>query len=160
MAGELNSELKWGDVPGYVKRTFKGSHAKHIRLESGFPLFVLSQFNTIKSKDKRFANFFSPSKPFKGDPGLKKRLSAAESSNYKTADYMRECSAYAEERVGSRYAVEIRLTEPVWGYFGVIRRQGSKVQLDSGIRGFHFYIPGLEFPKMFTRQRAHDLITK
>ena len=156
---ELNSQLKWSDVPSYVKKTFKGSSAQHIRLDSGFRLFVLSQFSMIKSKDKRYANFFSPRRPFKGDPGLHERLRKADASPYDRVAYMRECSAFAEAKEGSRYAVEIALQQPVWGFFGVIRRQGSKVQI-AGKRCYHFYIPGLSYPEMFTRVRAHDIIVK
>ena len=157
---ELNSGLQWGDVPTYVKKTFKGGSAKHVHLPVGFRLFVLSQYSSLKMKDEKFSSFFSPRRPFKGDPGLHKRIREAKSSSYNIIDYMRECSAYAEQRGGTRYAIELKLKEPVWGYFGVIRRQGGKVKSGGAVKGYHFYIPGLQTPSQIVRQRAHDLIVK
>lgn len=182
MNAELNAGLKSGDMPSYVKRSFKNGHARRVHLKAGMMLFTVSYRGTF-SDSSAFGGvpkFWSPYKKFKHDPGFKARVDMAQSGGMKTEDLFTELSAFYGKRAGGRYAIVGRLTRSCYAYFGAIRRQGkSAAQVaaaeasagaDGGgsgaapgstknFVGYQLYIPNLEEGTDIQRLRKHDLLS-
>jgi len=165
MLAKLGPNSATGDLPGYVRRSFKGA-VRFIQLPRGFRLFTLSQKRHLvnpRGRDRgEVTQWWSPYKPFKGDPGYKGRLETAQAGRLAPLDLFRDMGAYANEKAGLRYLVIARLNTPCWAAFGKIRRQGALGASAPGAPkiGCQFYIPGLEERVDIQRISAIDLIDR
>lgn len=165
MLAALGPNSSKGDLPGYVRRSFKGS-IRIIELRRGFRLFTLSQRKVLRNPKGRghgeVTQWWSPYKHFKGDPGYKGRVDLAESVRMDLLAALKDCGAYANEKGGLRYVVIATLTEPVWAAFGQIRREGKVGGLNTGEpkRFFQLYIPGLVENQTVKRIGGIDLVQK
>lgn len=163
MLAKLGPNSSTGDLPSYVRRSFKGS-IRFIELPRGFRLFTLSQKRHLTNPRGKgrgeVTQWWSPFKSFKGDPGFKGRQDIAAAARVSQLDLFKDMGAYANDKAGLRYLVIARLQTPCWAAFGKIRRQGA---LGSGATsspktGFQFYIPGLEERADILRISSIDMI--
>ena len=176
MAAELNADLQWAGVPEAVKRTFKGARMKRVRLEPGTLLFTLNQRRVLSSSGQADCPvFWSPYKPYLGDPGYAGRLELAASQRLSKVELFRAMSAYSGYRPGGRFAVVGKLRLPTWGFFGPINQTGrggtsakargnilniGQTSIKRPSVGYHIYIPGLSDPDFIQRVMAHDLFVR
>lgn len=165
MLAKLGPNSSTGDLPSYVRRSFKGS-VRFVQLPRGFRLFTLSQKRHLvnpRGRDRgEVTQWWSPYKSFKGDPGYKGRLEMAQAARLSTLDLFRDMGAYANEKAGLRYLVVARLKTPCWAAFGRIRRQGALGGAAAGApkTGYQLYIPGLEERVDIHRVSAIDMIDR
>jgi hypothetical protein len=165
MLAKLGPNSSTGDLPKYVRRSFKGS-VRFVQLPRGFRLFTLSQKRHLtnpRGRDRgEVTQWWSPFKTYKGDPGYQGRLDVADAARVAPLDLFKDMGAYANEKAGLRYLVVARLQTPCWAAFGRIRRQGALgvAATHSPKTGFQFYIPGLEERLDIKRVSAIDMIDR
>ncbi|MEQ8603816.1 MAG: hypothetical protein RIB45_10890 [Marivibrio sp.] len=165
MLAKLGPNSSTGDLPGYVRKSFKGS-IRFIELPRGTRIFTLSQRRGLenpKGRDRgQVTQWWSPYKRFKGDPGYKARRELGASTTASLVDVFLDSGAYANERAGLRYVVIAQLMVPAWAAFGKIRRQSGAASAATGgpLTGYQFYIPGLDANGDIRRVGAVDLIDK
>jgi hypothetical protein len=163
MLDKLGPNSSKNDLPGYVRRSFKGP-VLFVELPRGMKLFTLSQRKGLKNPKGRghgeVTQWWSPYKRFKGDVGYKARFDLAQNVRMEPLDVFKDTGAYANEKAGLRYVVVARLDVPVWAAFGRIRREGKVAAANTGhpIKCFQFYIPGMDERLEIRRIGAIDLI--
>ncbi len=150
MPADINADTSLSDLPGYVRKSFRGS-VKKIRLKPGTLVYVLSKKKVIGAGALEPVNpWWSIYKPFKGDPGYEGRVQFASRSKADLIDVLKDTAAFDGKKAGGRYVVVGKLRVPVWGFYGIIRRKGvstasarpgAKDNLD---RPYQIYIPGLD----------------
>jgi len=139
MPAEINAEMGLGDLPGYVRKSFRGS-IKKVRLKPGTKIFVLSQKKRIGRGQVENVNpWWSFHDRYRSDKGYKGRTDIAGTSGDKLLQLLLDTAAYDGKKAGGRYVVVGKLHVPVWGFYGLIRRKGAS----SKERGFQLFIPNL-----------------
>lgn len=177
MGSYRNEGLELGDLPGYVRRSFKGRAPRKVLLTPGTLLFTVSHKPTYNPHSTGgVPTFWSPYKPFRGDPGFDARADAARGRGGGANEVFTNLSAFYGRQAGGRYAIVARLKEGVYGFFGPIRRQGrSAAELAAAaaagasarthgsgksLIGYHLYIPGLDGVTDIQRVRKVDLLAR
>ncbi|MDW3207080.1 MAG: hypothetical protein R8L07_16195 [Alphaproteobacteria bacterium] len=179
MGAELNSGLSTSDMPSYVRRSFKSSHAKRVHLKAGMMLFTVSRRGNFSGSASLggVPEFWSPYKKFKHDPGFQARAEMARTGGMKSEELFGEMSAFYGKHAGGRYAIVAKLRRSCYAFFGPIRRQGkSAAQIaaatgsaasgggaaapgsEKNFVGYQLYIPNLEEGADILRVRKHDLL--
>lgn len=139
MPAEINAEMGLGDLPGYVRKSFRGS-IKKIRLKPGTKVYVLSRKKRIGSGQVEDVNpWWSLHDRYRSDKGYKGRTDIAGTSGEKLLKLLMDTAAYDGKKAGGRYVVVGKLLVPAWGFYGLIRRKGS----DPKERAFQLFIPNL-----------------
>ena len=184
MDAEVNANTSKGDLPSYVRRSFKNGSLKQVRLPAGMLLFTVSRkpnFNANTADG--VPSFWSPYKKYKSDPGFDARVDAAKKGASGAArDIFSDLSAFFGKHPGGRYAIVGKLKRPAYAFFGPIRRQNkSAAQISAAtsdgnaggasantapgaatsaanLIGFQFYIPGLDGERDIVRVKKHDLM--
>lgn len=168
MASELNSVAMWSAVSTRTQRSFGDNHAIQVLLPSQMELFTVSHMREIP-RGGAVPEFWSPVKPYRGDPGLRTRVELTRSARGNTIRLMRAMSATDGSWQTSRYALIIRLQQPVWAFFGLVEGQERPGGLIAGGKsasgrksgkqaGYQFFVPGLVGPEYFQQVKAQDLI--
>jgi hypothetical protein len=168
----LNQDLKYGDLPNYVRKSFKGS-AKLVRLKPGTLIFTLSnKSNMMTGVQRQVTEWWTPADKYHGDPGLKGRAAFAKKYGVDELDVYKDTAAYANKKSGLRYVVIAKLRVPAFAFYGKIRRQGrvvaiatsrvsvadpGQVKYINAFQGYQFYLPGLDLHKNIKRAKVIDL---
>lgn len=175
-----NAELELGDLPSYVRRSFKGGAPKKLLLKPGMMLFTVSHKPTFGSNAADgVPAFWSPYKAFHRDRGFDARADLAKGRTQAADEVFTNLSAFYGRRPGGRYAIVAKLKVGVYGFFGPIRRQGrSAAQIAAAtgsgaasggaaaaapgsgknLIGYHIYVPGLAGDADIRRVRKIDLL--
>lgn len=168
----VNEQLKYGDLPSYVKKSFKGS-AKRVRLRPGTLLFTLSnKSNMLSGANRQLTQWWTPVDKYHGDPGYKGRLAFAKKYGVDKLEVFKDTAAYANRKSGLRYIIIAKLRVPAFAFYGKIRRQGhvvakvtgsvsaadpGQVRYVSTFQGFQFYMPDLDLHKHIKKAKVVDL---
>lgn len=155
----LNEELSWaqvGDIDtgsGKVRDAFQllfGEPTKDL-LPAGMKLYKFNSYNTVSSTAPTATTPMSPwwtaSEPYKHDAGLVQKLKIAEANGVSAREWGRLTSVIKEDWNSMAWLLEVRLVEPVYGWFGGFKgmeRIGSGAsKRDQAVeKGFGAKLPG------------------
>lgn len=139
MPADINADVNLSDLPGYVRKSFRGS-VKKIRLKPGTRIFVLSKKRKIMPGQVEGLNpWWSMYNRFRHDTGYEGRTNIAGTKGSKLLQLLKDTAAYDGKKAGGRYVVVGKTRVPIWGFYGIIRRRGVM----SKERGYQIYIPNL-----------------
>jgi hypothetical protein len=169
----LNQNLDWSQVAlldeGRVGAAFQlafGAPTKEL-LPPGMSIYKFNGYRTVTRHDPPqktddMSPWWSPTKPFKHDPGLDEKRRFARMAGVTLREYGRITSAVSEDWNSLAYVLEIKLSDPVYAWFGGFKsqprvqnptspnRRDARVEargIGSRLAGgaTQFYIPNLKY---------------